>query len=94
MCTFRGASRTLSAVLAGEISHFYMYFEVMKTFVHNIEWVHSLEVPGCHHYAERGRASDPREDGERGETCIVVVLQSFFQCSFRWNQYFSLPHKL
>jgi hypothetical protein len=41
MCTVRGDSRTLSAVLADEISHFYMYFEVMKTLVHNIAWVHS-----------------------------------------------------
>jgi hypothetical protein len=51
-----------------------MCFEVMRTFVHNIEWVHFLEVPGCHHYAERGTPSDPKEDGERGETCIIIVF--------------------
>jgi hypothetical protein len=35
MYTFRGCSRTISAVLASETSHFYMYFKIMKPLVYN-----------------------------------------------------------
>jgi hypothetical protein len=45
MCTFRGGSRTLSAGLTGEISHFYMYLEIMKRLADNIVCVHSGELP-------------------------------------------------
>jgi hypothetical protein len=45
MCTVRGDSRTLSAVLADEKSHFYMYFEIMKTLADNTVCVLSGRFP-------------------------------------------------
>jgi hypothetical protein len=35
MCTFRGDSRILPAVLADDKSHFYMYLELMKRLADN-----------------------------------------------------------